>query len=166
MTSADGDAPPRDPAVAGRGPLVAPDRPGVAGVGQGRRRPGRARWAVDVDGAAKGLIQVYEWPDEDYRNASIDVFLDASVHGKGIGREIVGAVMAYCVDERHHHRITIDPAADNTRPPSPATPRAASGRSGVMRQYERDTDGPGWHDGLFMEWVAGIDPRYVVTTRP
>lgn len=28
---------------------------------------------------------------------------------------------------------------------------------GVMRSYERDSDGPAWHDGLLMEFIA--DPR-------
>jgi aminoglycoside 6'-N-acetyltransferase len=26
---------------------------------------------------------------------------------------------------------------------------------GVLRQYERDADGSGWHDGLLMELLAG-----------
>jgi aminoglycoside 6'-N-acetyltransferase len=116
------------------------------------------RWAVDLDGVVKGLIQLYEWPDDDYRNASIDVFLDASVHGKGIGREIVSAVMVYAIDVRKHHRITIDPATENTK--AIACYTACGFRAvGVQRQYERNTDGSGWHDGLFMEWVAGIDER-------
>ena len=76
---------------------------------------GETRWAVDVDGLVKGLIQLYESPSEDYRNASIDVFLDASVHGMGLGREIVGAVLAHAVDVLGHHRVTIDPAADNAK---------------------------------------------------
>lgn len=120
--------------------------------------PDEQRWVVEVDGTLKGLIQVYEWPDTDYRYASIDVFLDVSVHNVGIGREVIGAVMAYCVDERHHHRMTIDPAADNAR--AIACYGACGFRTvGVMRRYERDTDGPGWHDGMLMEWVEGIDLR-------
>ena len=27
---------------------------------------------------------------------------------------------------------------------------------GVMRRYERDTGGGGWHDGLLMELLAGV----------
>jgi len=120
--------------------------------------PDEQRWVIHVDGTPKGLIQVYEWPDDDYRYASIDVFLDVSVHSVGIGREAIGAVMAYCVDERHHHRMTIDPAADNAA--AIACYSACGFRPvGVMRRYERDTDGRDWHDGLLMEWVEGIDPR-------
>jgi aminoglycoside 6'-N-acetyltransferase len=116
------------------------------------------RWAVDVDGVVKGLIQLYELPDDDYRSASIDVFLDASVHGMGLGREIVSAVMSHAIDGLAHHRLTIDPAAENTK--AIACYTACGFRPvGVMRQYERNTDGSGWHDGLLMEWVAGIDER-------
>jgi aminoglycoside 6'-N-acetyltransferase len=28
------------------------------------------------------------------------------------------------------------------------------GRVGILRQYERDPDGRGWHDGLLMELLA------------
>lgn len=52
--------------------------------------PDEQRWVVDVDGTPKGLIQVYGWPDADYRYASIDVFLDESVHHIGLGREVIG----------------------------------------------------------------------------
>jgi aminoglycoside 6'-N-acetyltransferase len=57
------------------------------------------------------------------------------------------------IDERGHHRITIDPAASN-----PAAIRAYEKAGfepvGVMRRYERDADGKGWHDGLLMELVV------------
>jgi aminoglycoside 6'-N-acetyltransferase len=120
--------------------------------------PDETRWVVEVDGVVKGWVQTYDQPDPDYRFANIDLFLDVSVHGVGIGREVVGAAMAYCVDERGHHRVTIDPAAANL---AAIRCYAACGFRpvGVMRNYERDALGPDWHDGLLMEWVAGIDVR-------
>jgi aminoglycoside 6'-N-acetyltransferase len=58
------------------------------------------------------------------------------------------------VDERGHHRITIDPAADNAA--AIRTYEKVGFRPvGVMRKYERDGDGRGWHDGLLMELLAG-----------
>jgi aminoglycoside 6'-N-acetyltransferase len=33
--------------------------------------------------------------------------------------------------------------------------KAGFRRVGVMRGYERDADGAGWHDGLLMELVSG-----------
>jgi len=57
------------------------------------------------------------------------------------------------IDERGHHRITIDPAADNAAAIR-AYEKAGFKPVGVMRQYERDTGGEGWHDGLLMELLA------------
>jgi hypothetical protein len=46
----------------------------------------------------------------------------------------------------------------STRPPNAAAIRAYEKVGfravGVMRQYERDVDGGGWHDGLLMELLA------------
>jgi len=57
------------------------------------------------------------------------------------------------IEERGHHRITIDPAADNAAAIR-AYEKVGFRRVGVMREYERDHDGAGWHDGLLMELLA------------
>jgi aminoglycoside 6'-N-acetyltransferase len=57
-------------------------------------------------------------------------------------------------DERGHHRITIDPAADNSAAIR-CYEKVGFRRVGVMRRYERDVGGAGWHDGLLMELLAG-----------
>ena len=51
---------------------------------------------------------------------------------------------------RGHHRLVIDPAADN-EPTIRCYPTVGSRPVGIMRRYERDADGIGWHDGLLME---------------
>jgi aminoglycoside 6'-N-acetyltransferase len=115
--------------------------------------PDATRLTIQVDGKVAGMVQYAEEPEPKYRHASIDVFLDPAFHGRGIGTEAVRRVVRLLVEERGHHRITIDPAADN----------AAAIRSyekvgfrpvGVMRRYERDVGGEGWHDGLLMELVV------------
>jgi hypothetical protein len=53
-----------------------------------------------------------------------------------------------------HHRITIDPAAENAAAIR-AYEKVGFRPVGVMRRYERDVDGDGWHDGLLMELLAG-----------
>jgi aminoglycoside 6'-N-acetyltransferase len=83
----------------------------------------------------------------------IDLFLDPAVHGRGIGTEVVRRVVRMLVDERGHHRVTIDPAASNVAAIR-AYEKAGFRRVGVMRSYERDADGSGWHDGLLMELVV------------
>lgn len=108
---------------------------------------------IGPDGALVGLAQAYEGDDPDYAVAGIDLFLAASVHRRGLGREAVTAVRDWLVRDRGHHRVTIDPAAANT---AAIACYSACGFEpvGVMRQYERDADGTGWHDGLLMEYLA------------
>ena len=116
--------------------------------------PDVTRWTIEVDGAVAGMVQFAEEPDPTYRHASIDLFLDPRVHGRGLGSEVVRRVARHLFDERGHHRITIDPAASNAAAIR-AYEKAGFRRVGVMRRYERDADGRGWHDGLLMELLAG-----------
>lgn len=119
--------------------------------------PGTTRWTVVVDGVIAGLIQFWEEPDPKYRHAGIDIFLDPAVHGRGVGSEAVKRVVRHLIDEMGHHRITIDPAAANAA--AIRTYEKAGFRAvGVMRSYERDADGQGWHDGLLMDLLAGDQP--------
>jgi aminoglycoside 6'-N-acetyltransferase len=108
--------------------------------------------AVETGGALIGLIQFSEEPDPMYRHATVDLFLSAAYHGRGLGREAVGLVVRHLIDDLGHHRITIDPAAANERA---IRCYAAAGFTevGVMRRYERGADGR-FHDGLLMELVA------------
>jgi aminoglycoside 6'-N-acetyltransferase len=149
--------------------LVAADAPELRRI---RATPGVARWwgpaeddfplgdedevtrlTIEVDGAVAGMVQFGEEVDPKYRHASIDLFLDPALHGRGIGTEVVGRVVRQLIDERGHHRITIDPAADNAAAIR-AYEKVGFRRVGVMRRYERDVDGDGWHDGLLMELLA------------
>jgi aminoglycoside 6'-N-acetyltransferase len=115
--------------------------------------PDCTRLVIEVDGAVAGMIQYWEEPEPKYRHASIDLFLDPASHGRGLGTEAVRRVVRELVDERGHHRITIDPAAANAAAIR-AYEKAGFRRVGVMRRYERDADGAGWHDGLLMEYVT------------
>jgi len=66
---------------------------------------------------------------------------------------VVRRVTRMLIDERGHHRVTIDPAASNAAAIR-AYEKVGFRRVGVMRRYERDADGSGWHDGLLMEFVV------------
>jgi len=115
--------------------------------------PESVRFAVIVDGAVRGMVQYWEETEPMYRHASVDIFVDPAVHNRGVGRDAVGTLVRHLVHERGHHRLTIDPAADNL-----AAIRCYSAVGfrpvGVMRRYERDADGRGWHDGLLMDLLA------------
>ena len=71
-------------------------------------------FVVEADGEIVGAIQYDEVTDPMYRHASIDIFLTAARHGQGLGSEAVRVLARYLIEERGHHRLTIDPAADNT----------------------------------------------------
>jgi aminoglycoside 6'-N-acetyltransferase len=111
------------------------------------------RFVIEVDGRVAGLIQFGEEDEPKYRHAAIDIFLDPVFHGRGIGTEAVRRLARHLIDERGHHRITIDPAADNVAAIR-AYEKVGFKPVGVMREYERDHDGAGWHDGLLMELLA------------
>ena len=104
------------------------------------------------DGTIVGGIQWTAEPDPDYHHASIDIYLDPAFHGRGLCTDAVRTLARHLFEDEGHHRLTIDPAADN---------HAAIGcyskvgfrPVGVMRQYERGADGT-WHDGLLMELLA------------
>ncbi len=115
--------------------------------------PESTRMVIEVDGAVAGLIQFCEETEPRYRHASIDLFLAPALHGRGFGEEAVRRVTAQLVEEHGHHRITIDPAADNVAAIR-AYEKAGFKPVGVMRRYERDAEGEGWHDGLLMEFIA------------
>jgi aminoglycoside 6'-N-acetyltransferase len=115
--------------------------------------PESTRFTIEVDGAVAGLIQYWEETEPKYRHAGIDLFLDPALHGRGHGSEAVRLVVAHLLEDRGHHRITIDPAADNTAAIR-AYEKVGFRTVGVMRQAERDSDGRGWHDSVMMELVA------------
>ena len=111
---------------------------------------------VELDGEVAGLIQYHEETDPDYRHAGVDMFLAGTARGQGYGREALLLVAAHLFEERGHHRLTIDPAADNQ--PAIRCYTAAGFRTvGVMRRYERGRDGS-FHDGLLMELVLPDQP--------
>jgi aminoglycoside 6'-N-acetyltransferase len=117
--------------------------------------PEATRFAIEVDGAVAGMVQYSEEEEPKYRHASIDLFIDPSLHARGLGSEAVRRVVRILIEERGHHRITIDPATENVAAIR-AYEKAGFKPVGVMRQSERDSDGNGWHDSLLMELV--VDP--------
>ena len=111
-----------------------------------------SHFAIELDGAVIGQIQYDEEDEPDYRHASIDVFVDADYHGRGLGTDAVGTLARHLIRERGHHRVTIDPAMANATAIR-VYERVGFRRVGVMRAYERGQDGS-WHDGLLMDLLA------------
>jgi aminoglycoside 6'-N-acetyltransferase len=116
--------------------------------------PDATMLTIEHEGRIAGLIQYAEELDAKYRHASIDIFVDPALHGRGIGTAAIRQLAAHLIDERGHHRLTIDPAAHNHQAIR-AYEKAGFTPVGVMRAYERDMTTGEWHDGLLMELVAG-----------
>ena len=112
----------------------------------------RHRFFIEVDDVVAGAAQYYEETEPHYRHASIDLYLAGDYQRRGLGPEAVRVLAAYLIDARGHHRLTIDPAVDNTSAIA-AYERVGFRPVGVMRQYERRAD-CSWHDGLLMELLA------------
>jgi aminoglycoside 6'-N-acetyltransferase len=108
-------------------------------------------FVIEAYGEVIGAIQYHEEDDPMYRHAGIDIFLTASRHGQGLGTEAIRLLARHLFEERGHHRLTIDPAADNAAAIR-AYEKAGFRRVGIMRNYERGPDGV-WHDGLLMDML-------------
>ena len=108
--------------------------------------------AIEAGGELVGLIQYYEETEPDYRHATIDVFLTEPAQGRGLGPDALRTLARYLIDERGHHRLTIDPAADNTLAIR-AYEKVGFRPVGLLREYWRSHDGE-WRDGLLMDLLA------------
>jgi len=115
-------------------------------------------YAVTVQGATIGLIQSWEETDPEYRHAGIDIALHPDWHEQGLGTDAVRTLARHLFEGSGHHRVTIDPAADNDRAIR-CYEKVGFRRVGVMRKYERGQDGT-FHDGLLMDLLPEdlIDP--------
>jgi aminoglycoside 6'-N-acetyltransferase len=109
-------------------------------------------FVIVYQGRIVGFIQYGEEPDPMYRHATIDLYLDPAFHSRGVGTDSVRTLARYLIKERGHHRIVIDPAADNAAAIR-AYAKVGFKPVGVMRRYELGPDGT-YHDGLLMDLLA------------
>ena len=106
-------------------------------------------FVIALDGETIGWVAGWEKLYRDYRHAGTDLFLSTQHQGKGYGPEAIRLVCRFLFEVREHHRITIDPAADNLRAIA-AYEKVGFKRVGIMRRYERGPDGS-YHDGMLMD---------------
>jgi aminoglycoside 6'-N-acetyltransferase len=117
----------------------------------GLRNDGAA-FTIEVDGQVAGWLGVSEENEPDYRHAGLDISLAPAYQDRGLGPEALRTAIGWLVSERGHHRFTIDPALANERAIA-AYEKVGFRRVGVMRRYERGSDGR-WHDALLMDLLA------------
>jgi len=107
---------------------------------------------VEFEGEAVGIVDFEEVPEPEYHSAGMDIALLECCTGKGIGGEVLQVLGAWLIDVRGHHRLTIDPAADNARAIRSYS-KIGYQPIGIARRYERGPDGS-WHDNLLMDVLA------------
>jgi aminoglycoside 6'-N-acetyltransferase len=109
-------------------------------------------FTIVLDGVIVGCIQFNEETDPDYLSAAVDIFLSGAVHGRGVGSDAMRTLIAWLIDARGHHRLTVDPAAANARAIH-VYEKLGFRPVGVLREYER-VAGASWRDALLMELLA------------
>jgi len=114
--------------------------------------PDEEPFVIEHDGAIVGYIQARQEDDADFRHAGIDLFLRTDLQGRGLGPDAIRTLAAHLINDRGHHRLTIDPAADNARAIA-AYAKVGFRPVGRLRRYQRMPDGR-WIDGLLMELLA------------
>jgi aminoglycoside 6'-N-acetyltransferase len=108
--------------------------------------------AIVYDTRIVGAIQWHAEEEPDFRHAGMDLYLDPAVHGRGLGTDAVRTLARHLITDHKHHRLTIDPAADNAAAIRAYT-KVGFRPVGIMRQYWRDPEGI-WRDGLLLDLLA------------
>ena len=109
-------------------------------------------WTILVERSPAGVVQAMEKHEPDHRHVSLDIFLSAGLHGRGLGAEALRTALRHLFEDRGHHRATIDPAVENERAIR-SYARLGFRPVGVMRRAERAPDGR-WRDALLMDLLA------------
>ena len=124
----------------------------VAAVGEDLAEPDVVAYVIELDGRVVGWIQWQAEDDPDYRHASIDIYVDPAVHGRGVCTDAVRTLARHLTVDHGPHRLEIDPAVDNAAAIRCYT-KVGFRPVGVLRRSERGPDGT-WHDGLLMDLLA------------
>ena len=95
---------------------------------------------------------VTEQKDPYYKSAGIDIALDITCVGQGLGERHAAHGRALPLRGARPSPLTIDPALANERAIG-AYEKVGFKRIGVGRQYEKGADGT-FHDNLLMDMLA------------
>lgn len=114
--------------------------------------PGSTAYVIEHEGRVVGWIQWSAEDEPDYRFATLDLYLDPSLHGRGIGADAVATVVGHLIAEHGHRRFEIDPAVANLAAIA-CYAKVGFRPVGIRRRSERGEDGT-WHDVLLMDLLA------------
>jgi aminoglycoside 6'-N-acetyltransferase len=118
----------------------------VAAVKQDFSDSDSTPYVIEHDRHVAGWIQWQAEDEPDYRHASIDIYVDPALHGRGIGSDAVRTLASHLIVDHGHHRLEIDPTADNEAAIRCYT-KVRFRPVRTRRRSERGYDGT-WHDAL------------------
>ncbi|MEX2228162.1 MAG: GNAT family protein [Dehalococcoidia bacterium] len=76
------------------------------------------RFVIELEGRGVGEIQYYHaYAGADYTwSAGIDIFIgEPDARDRGVGTEAIRTMLAFLFEQKHVHRVTIDPEVANAR---------------------------------------------------
>jgi aminoglycoside 6'-N-acetyltransferase len=124
----------------------------AAAIAEDLAEPGSTAYVIEYDDRVVGWIQWSAEEEPAYQYATLDLYLEPSLHGRGIGSDAIATVVRHLIAEHGHRRFEIDPASENL-----AAIRCYSKVGfrpvGIRRKSERGEDGT-WHDVLLMDLLA------------
>jgi aminoglycoside 6'-N-acetyltransferase len=97
-------------------------------------------FAILLGAETIGLISYSEEDDPSYRHAGVDITITVEHQGRGLGTDALRTLIRHLFEDRGHWRLTIDPDTENGRAIR-VYERIGFRPVGVMRRYERRTDG-------------------------
>jgi aminoglycoside 6'-N-acetyltransferase len=124
----------------------------VKAVEEDFAEPDITAYVIELEGRVVGWIQWEAEEEPDYRHASMDIYVDPALHGRGVGTDAVRTLALHLIRDHAHHRLTIDPAVHNAAAIRCYT-KVGFRPVGIQRQAERGPDGT-WHDSLLMDLLA------------
>ena len=124
----------------------------IASVEEDLAEAGITPYVIELEGGVVGWVQWSAEEEPDYRHAMIDIYVDPAVHDVGVGTDAVRTLARHLITDHGHHRIEIDPAADND-PAIRCYAKVGFRPVGIRRRSERGIDGS-WHDALLMDLLA------------
>jgi aminoglycoside 6'-N-acetyltransferase len=124
----------------------------VAAVEEDFAEPRVTKYVIELEGRVVGWIQWEAEDEPDYRHASMDIYVDPAVHGRGVCTDAVRTLARHLIVDHGHHRLVIDPAADNVAAIR-CYGKVGFRPVGIQRLSERGPNGT-WHDGLLMDLLA------------
>src|SRR5712664_482380 len=79
----------------------------AASVAEDLEDEGTETFVIEDEGRVAGAIQWHAEDEPDYEHAGIDIYLDPTVHGRGLGADAIRTLARHLIVDHGHHRLII-----------------------------------------------------------